>query len=933
MSSPRPLCRTRPHAPRVPVVRRLGVLIGGLLLVAFLGVPAGAEAHGVRASLRVRIDGVVGGAHTLVTVTGPGGFQRSLSRSQTLGSLRVGRYVLQAKPAVIARAVRGAPAGSELLPYATTIRVAVRRGKATTVKVRYATIIRKGVGALSAPPLQVLGSTQDPTGLVVGSSRAPRVGQILSEAPSTSLPGGLFDVVTAVGRRGAQDVISLRPATLSEAFPELSLNTTVALQPASKARASSVFGPSLAHAADLPAVDFSVSRGPFSCGIVSGSVAPRLQIALSLPLVGSPSAHVVLEGTGNVNLDLGTSAGMSCSYTLEAPPFQGWVPIGPVLVPVYGALQVVFSGSLSGPSIFNVGATLSAEGGIDYRNGKTTPVIAARASGHATAKLGCVAGTVSWLPTLEAGIGVKDPLATANVHVDLGLGPELNIASGGWGVDDLLQLTAGASLGPITATLPAVIQRHFATIATGPTTCGGSGGGGGGSTPPGSGGGGGGGGAGGGGGGGPGEPNPGSESSGLLDTGFGNGGQVHFAFPTIGNDTSAGSVAEQATGGTVIAGTMAGPNGVTRLYVTRLDGAGNIDSSFGSGGVAVVEESDENCFPYGGAGCQTAIESAANGIYVAGCFHTHLSLVRLRSNGSVDATFKNGLPAGLTCPLSRIQPLEVRLDPMGRVLVMASTEEFGEASGTILVRLAADGSLDATFGAGGIAHVPFPKLEAFETVQPGGFAVGRDGIITVGGAANHRNAESMCHYALAQLTESGKPDPMFGAAGVVVGPELSARCGALGLATRPDHGSELLLHLGVNLDGGPAYYAYGFTPRGEPNLAFGDEAGRENVTLAPLSYPVVITVSSDERTLIGGFEENIGPGNLLIGRLNATGRFDQTFGNGGISQTACSADYISSGSLAVAPDGGLIMAGTLGRQEGSLAPVSACVARWSASPK
>ena len=458
------------------VWRWLGMITGALFVVALLGVPSWAEAREAHGSVVVRIEGLVGGAHGAIIVHGPGGFRRVLSRSQSLGGLRAGRYVLQTRSATLARAVKGVPRGSELLPTTPAIRVVVRPGKARLVRVRYGTIVRKGVRALGASPSQVLGPPGDPTALVVSSAASPRVGQILAQAPSNALPGGLFDVVTAVTPHGGSSTVSLRAAKLAEAFPELSLNATVELQPATQAQASSVFGPSLAHAADLPGVDFSLSRGRASCGVLTGSVAPRLHVALTLPLFGSPSAHVVLGATGNVSLDLGTSSGMSCSYTLDGPAFQGAVPIGPFLVPVYGTLQAVFSGSLSGPSIFNVGASLSLEGGLDYRNGETTPVLSASASGHATASLGCIAGTVAWLPTLEAGIGVKDPLAV-NVHVDLGLGPELNIASGGWGVDDLLQLAAGASLGPITATLPALIQKHFATIATGTTTCGGSGGG------------------------------------------------------------------------------------------------------------------------------------------------------------------------------------------------------------------------------------------------------------------------------------------------------------------------------------------------------------------------------------------------------------------------------------------------------------------------
>jgi uncharacterized delta-60 repeat protein len=418
-----------------------------------------------------------------------------------------------------------------------------------------------------------------------------------------------------------------------------------------------------------------------------------------------------------------------------------------------------------------------------------------------------------------------------------------------------------------------------------------------------------------------------------LDTTFGTGGRADFAFPTTGNDTTAGSVAAQLNGGTLVAGTVATPNETTQLYVTRLDGTGHLDTSFGSGGTAVVTESVENCFPSGGEGCPTAIESGPEGkIYVAACLHHRVSVARLNADGSLDAAFKNRLPTDLVCTVASGRSLQMRLDAQGRLIVMGIIDESNEPPATALVRLNPDGSLDESFGGSGEVLLPFAKVDGFQADAQRGLAVGTDGTIMVGEALREGNNGLGCHYALARVTESGHPDSTFGDAGRVVGPTLTGLCDALALARRPDGGSVLLLYLGRNHDGGPAYYAYGFTKSGELDLGFGEQEGRENVTLAPLSYPVAVVVTGDERTLVAGFQENV-EGDLLIARLDANGRPDSTFGNHGLSQGGCSAKYIASGALAVAPDGSLVMAGTLGRQEGSLAPVSGCVARWSGTPK
>jgi hypothetical protein len=506
---------TGPRAVGTTVVLRAWVLIGTLSLVALLIVPARAQARGSRGSVHVEIAGLVGGARPNVILKGPGGFRRALSRSQTLSDLRDGRYVLHAKSAMLTRPANAAPAGSLMLPFATAITVDVRSGKTAIVSVRYATIIRKGVGSLTEPPIRVLGAANDPSGLLVGRSRAPRVGQILSQAPSPTLPGGLFDAVTGVTATGGEDRISLRPATLSEAFPRLALNTTVPLHLAIQPQASDALLQSpFARAADIPGVDFSLGTGPVSCGLVTGSLSPALQITASYPL--NPSLRVVLSAKGSLNLDLASPAGMTCSYTFDGPTFQGVVPIGTIPVPVYGSLELEVAGTLKAASNAGVGLSMSAEGGLSYQHGQTTPIFNASVQGHA--QVGCLSGDVQFLPTLEAGIGLKDPLA-ANVHADLSFGPELVPTASGWKTDALLQLTAGASLGPITATLtPALIEHHYGSWTGANSGC--SGGGGNGKPPAGA------------GSGTPGQPPPtGTASAIATGVGFGcavvNGGEVY----------------------------------------------------------------------------------------------------------------------------------------------------------------------------------------------------------------------------------------------------------------------------------------------------------------------------------------------------------------------------------------------------------------------
>lgn len=64
------------------------------------------------------------------------------------------------------------------------------------------------------------------------STSTTRVGTILTAAPSSQLPGGLFDKVTGVSHSDGGTVVTLVPAHLADAFPELGINTRVAFSPA-----------------------------------------------------------------------------------------------------------------------------------------------------------------------------------------------------------------------------------------------------------------------------------------------------------------------------------------------------------------------------------------------------------------------------------------------------------------------------------------------------------------------------------------------------------------------------------------------------------------------------------------------------------------------------------------------------------------------------
>jgi uncharacterized delta-60 repeat protein len=174
------------------------------------------------------------------------------------------------------------------------------------------------------------------------------------------------------------------------------------------------------------------------------------------------------------------------------------------------------------------------------------------------------------------------------------------------------------------------------------------------------------------------------ESSGSTDTTFNGGGQ--------GPDLLVRSIAIQSDGKILIGGEFTSYNGFARGGIARLDVSGALDTSFATGMAGVG----------GGLGGSVVyvIRIQADGNILIGGFFVTVNgvarngIARLTATGTLDTTFLNGL-AGPNTPT-----LDMALQPDGKIIMVG---DFTTVNGTPLghvARLNTDGSVDATFGNG-----------------------------------------------------------------------------------------------------------------------------------------------------------------------------------------------------------------------------------------
>jgi hypothetical protein len=404
------------------------MLLAVLLVTAAAGPLASPLAGADAASggtLRITTTGLPSPARASVAVSGPG-YHRTLRVAHTvLRGLRPGRYVVTVRTVVFGNISKRIRAGAKAYPAVRHHVVRIASGQATRLSVVYSGVVNPSVEPLPRGVLGAIGDPNDPRAIVLrASASVPRIGTIFTSGPTARLPHGLISKVTGVVRQGTWHVVRIVPVPISEATPVLTFAGGLPLAPApgSSPQVGSISA-------------FSAARASNSCSAPSllkfgahlDSVELREASLGALP----PQMRLTLAVRTTEWLGVAAAAvGLDCDWSLgEIGPFQGALPVGPVVIPVYATFPLTASISVEGT--LNVGTV----------NVASTTVVHVEAGAHTAASIQ-EQGTNVWLtggPSLsgtaklssaigmQAGVGVAKG---ANVHVEADFGPELDWASG-----------------------------------------------------------------------------------------------------------------------------------------------------------------------------------------------------------------------------------------------------------------------------------------------------------------------------------------------------------------------------------------------------------------------------------------------------------------------------------------------------------------------
>jgi serralysin len=261
------------------------------------------------------------------------------------------------------------------------------------------------------------------------------------------------------------------------------------------------------------------------------------------------------------------------------------------------------------------------------------------------------------------------------------------------------------------------------------------------------------------------------------------------------------------------------------------------------------------------------------------------SVIRYEADGDLDTTFDGDGRVELFHSTYGSSARDVVVYPDGRILV-AGEFPFGSNQNVAwqfgVVRLHDNGSLDTSFGSGGVARVSFGnnRLDQAKAV-----VLQADGRIVVAGSSNTGTSSRL---ALARLTASGQLDSSYGKNGkaeVVVSNQMSnilrLQPGCMAL----DGSGRIVVGAGLNwgINDNDRWRIARFTVGGKLDNSFG--SGGIVTDSIPSSFLFDVAISAGGQIVTSGTFGNAGRTETAVVRYLANGARDASFGIGGLAST------------------------------------------------
>ncbi len=391
-------------------------------------------------------------------------------------------------------------------------------------------------------------------------------------------------------------------------------------------------------------------------------------------------------------------------------------------------------------------------------------------------------------------------------------------------------------------------------------------------------------------------------AEGDLDVTFGGGGKLHVSFGETQDEAAA--LAVQSDGRIVVAANVTAADGSRQIGVARLAPNGALDPTFGINGRVITS------FP-GIANLAEALAIQSDGkIVVAGStvevavgpvnVRGDMAIVRFNANGSLDTSFGNGGLAKARFGQRFDSANAVAIQGDGKIVAAGiATFFFNPRFG--LARFNTDGSLDTSFDFDGKVDSPFGGGE----IGIGSFATAlsvlADGRIVAAGTVGTNR------LALVRYQANGEEDQTFGVNGRTVDTVNAA--GANAMVIQPD--GRIIVAGRTGFAEAADFLLARYDANGARDLTFGTDGLAITDINATENEIVSVALQADGRIVAAGTALTFPTfGDYAVARYDANGVLDPTFGTGGIVTTdIVDSIFDRTQAMVIQPDGRILVAG------------------------
>lgn len=375
-------------------------------------------------------------------------------------------------------------------------------------------------------------------------------------------------------------------------------------------------------------------------------------------------------------------------------------------------------------------------------------------------------------------------------------------------------------------------------------------------------------------------------SNGSLDSSFGGTGMLRTAFGT--DSSGASALAIQPDGKIIAAGGVSNSVTLNDFALARYNIDGTLDSSFDGDGRVTTDLNNGQNENISGIALQSDGRIVAAGTLQAGGFT--FAVARYNFDGSLDTSFGAG---GKVFAGSRAVATGVAIQPDGRIVVVGFSDlNFFEF---VLVRFNSDGSLDGSFGSGGIVTTDSGDFEAARAVT-----LQSDGKIVVAGSNG-------IFILLARYNSNGSPDTSFGGTGLI-GIRFSDNFGSdgFGVALQSD-GRVVAVGLSRTQFLGSQFAIARVDVNGNPDTSFDGDGKVTTDFPGGGDLCNALVIQPDGKIVVAGGNG----GDFALARYNSDGTLDTSFGDQGKVLTDFLGGSDLAQSVALQADNKIVVAGTV----------------------